>query len=353
MPNQKRYKKMTLWTKAYKFRIYPTKEQKLQLAKTFGCCRFVFNYFLTKSIHDYEETGKSNSVYDNQKELTQLKKQEEFAFLKEVDSQALNYSIANLGTAYSAFFDKRSRYPKFKKKSHSQSYNTQNTGRNFTIEGNKIALPKVGWVKIKKHREVEGQICYATISKTPSNCYYISLCCKNCPQIAYPLTNKEIGIDLGIHDFAIFDNGHRISNPKNLIAELQSLKRLQRKLSREQKGSSNFNKQRIRVAKKHAKIANRRKDFLHKLSTEIAKNHDLIAVEDLNVKEMMHDNKFAKYVADVSWSQFLTLLEYKSQWHGRKFVKVDKYFSSSQLCNCCGYKNSTVKDLNIRKWVCP
>lgn len=226
---------MTLWTKAYKFRIYPTKEQKLQLAKTFGCCRFVFNYFLAKSIHDYEETGKSNSVYDNQKELTQLKKQEEFAFLKEVDSQALNYSIANLGIAYSAFFDKRSGYPKFKKKSHSQSYSTQNTGGKLTIKGNRILVPRVGWVKVKKHREIEGQICYATISKTASNRYYICLCCKNCPQIAYSLTNKEIGIDLGIHDFAVFDNGHRISNPKNLISELQSLKRLQRKLSRNRK----------------------------------------------------------------------------------------------------------------------
>lgn len=353
-----------LVNKGYKFRIYPNIKQQESIAKMFGCCRYVYNTFLAKAKSDYETTGRSNSVYDNQKELTVLKKEPELAWLKEADSQALNQSLFDLGDAYSRFFRKQSRYPKFKKKCNAQSYTTcvTNSGQ-LQINDNRIYVPKVGWIKIKQHRAIDGRVTGGTISRTSSGKYFIALRCKECPVEEMDKVYSDIGIDLGIKSFIVSNSGQHVDSPKNLANMLPRLKYHQTKLSKKQRGSKNYEKQRIKVAKLHEKISNQRKDFLHKTSIQIIKNHDLIAVEDLDVKEMLESvsdtlcnsqlHTFKRNISDVSWSEFLRQLEYKSKWYSRKFVQVAKYFPSSQLCSCCGYKNTTVKNLDIRKWTCP
>ena len=348
---------MTGLIKSCKFRIYPNKYQQVMFAKTFGCCRFVYNYYLAKSISDYESKGSSNSVYDNQKDLTQLKKQERYSFLKEVDSQALNGTLDFLGKAYSSFFAKQSSYPKFKKKSHIQSYTTwvNRIDSRLAITNSRINIPKVGYVKIKQHRIIDGDIISGTISKTATGKYYISLIFKNCVQHELPKNNSSVGIDLGIKSFATLSDNEVIDNPHFLDASIRQLKKAQRKLSHKKKGSNNFEKQRRKVARKHEIVSNRRKDFLHKASSMIIKNHDFIAVEDLAIKELLETSTstMSRHIADVSWSEFIRQLEYKSQWYGRTFVKVDRYFASSQICSVCNYRNPLVKNLAVRKWICP
>lgn len=347
---------MNLLIKTFKFRIYPNKSQQEILAKNFGCCRFVYNYFLNKAIQNYKENKKFNSIYDNQKELTKLKKLEQYSFLKEADSQALNSSLTNLGYSYSRFFKKFSGYPKFKKKSYSQSYTTYNICNSICfIKENQIQMPKIGLVKIKKHRQIEGRIVSGTISKTTTGKYYVSLMCKDCQQFILPIINSPIGIDLGIKSFLTDQNGNKVDNNKYLEKSLKSLKFQQRKLSRKQKGSKNYQKQRIKLSRKHEKISNQRKDFLNKVSANIIKNHDFICAENLSSKEMLenNDHSMSRWISDCSWAEFLRQLKYKSEWYGRKFIQVDKYFASSQLCSCCGYKYPKIKNLSIRSWTCP
>lgn len=348
---------MTNLIKSYKFRMYPNKQQKEMFAKTFGCCRFVYNYYLDKSIIDYKSKGVSNSVYDNQKDLTQLKKQSEYSFLKEVDSQALNGSLEFLGRAYSNFFNKSGSYPRFKKKSHGQSYTTwvNNDASRLAISNTYIIIPKVGRVKLKQHRDIEGTIVSGTISKTATDKYFISITCKDVKQHLLSRVNIPVGIDVGIKSFAVLSDNNIVENPKLLDKSLRQLKKAQRKLSKKKRGSKNFEKQRIRVARKYEIVTCRRKDFLYKTSTMIIKNHDFIAVEDLAIKEMLKNSNsiMSRNISDVSWSEFIRQLEYKAQWYGRDFVKIDRYFASSQLCNVCGYKNIKIKNLSIRKWECP
>lgn len=351
--------------KGYKFRIYPNKTQQKQFDKIFGCTRFVYNYFLAKSEEDYKQGKEFSSTYDNQKMLTLMKKESEFEFLKQSDSQALNQAIANLGLAYSRFFKKLGDRPRFKKKSYDQSYTTFVTTNPSTlsIEGKRIYIPKVGQVRIKQHRSITGRVTSGTISRTASGKYFVSLHCQNSDVSYFDKTNSEIGFDLGIDSLLIDQNGNKINNPKHIRKTLDKIKLEQKKLQTKQKGSHNWQKQRIKIAKLHEKVANQRKDFLHKLSYNIVKNHDFIAAEDLNVKSMLESDfsqmpkqqqkAFHRNITDVSWNEFLRQLSYKANWYGKTFVQVNQFFPSSQLCSCCGYKNPLVKDLSVRRWVCP
>ena len=349
--------------KAYKFRIYPTEEQEIFFAKTFGCVRKVYNLMLNDRKKAYEEV--KNDPSKKMAFPTPAKYKKEFPFLKEVDSLALANAQLNLDKAYKNFFRNKSvGFPRFKsKKNPVQSYTTNNqNGTVALIDSKFIKVPKLkSLVRIKLHRRPKGMIKSATISRHASGKYYISLLCKE--EInELPKINSAIGIDLGIADFAILSDGQKIDNNRFTSKMEKKLKREQRKLSKrallaKNKGiplseAKNYQKQKRKVARLHEKVMNQRTDFLNKLSTEIIKNHDIICIEDLNVKGMLRNHKLARSISDVSWSSFVAKLQYKADWYGREIIKVDQWFPSSQICSECGHKDGK-KSLDIREWTCP
>lgn len=332
---------------AYKYRLYPNKEQQIYFAKCFGCVRFIYNRMLSDKIDYYKETRqKLNNT------PAQYKK--EFEWLKEVDAFALCNAQLNLQTAYNNFFKRPEvGFPKFKsKKNHKFSYTTNNQGGNIYVSDKYIKLPKIGLVKVRKHREFYGLIKSATVSQNPSGKYYVSVLVSQEDKEKLPISNNEIGIDLGIKEFAITSDGEMIENPKYLRKSEKKLRKLQKDLSRCKKGSKNREKCRIKVAKQHEKITNQRKDFLHKLSTRIIRENQTIVLEDLKVKNMMSNHKLAKSIADVSWGEFVRQLEYKADWYGREIIKIDTWYPSSQICSNCGHRDGK-KALSIREWTCP
>ena len=335
--------------RSYKFRIYPNAEQKEQLAQTFGCARFVYNWALSNKKEAYENNIKK-SANDVSKELTALKKDPNFIWLKDVSSVCLQQSLMNLDNAYQRFFKKQGGFPTFKKRSNRQSARYVKSA--FTFKNGQLKLAKQDkYMKVKFSRPLTGDINSLTVSKDPDGKYYVSFLVKETYQPPNK-SAKQIAIDLGIKDFATFSDGSKVANPNHLFKSLSKLKGLQRNLSRKKKGSKNRNKARIKLARLHSKIANQRSDFLHKLSTQIVNENQVICVEDLAVKEMLQQNKLiAKLASNLGWRNFLTMLEYKSNWNERQFIKVDRWFASSKTCSACGSINKELK-LSQRSWVC-
>ena len=337
--------------KGIKFRIYPNKEQQNLINQTLGCCRLIYNKGLAMRNEAYEN-GSKIGYSQTSAMLTDLKKDEKFAFLKLVDSIALQQSLRDLDRGFVNFFQKRAAHPVFKSKhNHHQSYRTINQRDNIRIVGKRIKLPKLGFVKIRQSMEV-GKINNVTIERTPTGKYFAVLNVEFEPE---PLINMGglIGIDVGIKDFYSDSNGNVVSNPKYLEKSMRKLIREQRKLSRKQKGSNNRNKQRVKVALVHEKITNQRNDFLQKQSTMLIRENQTICIEDLKVKNMIRNRRLAQHIASASWSKFFDMLTYKSVWYGNDIVKVPTMYPSSQTCSCCGYKNTLVKNLAVRVWECP
>ena len=337
--------------KGVKFRIYPNKEQQNLINQTHGCCRLIYNKGLSMRNEAYEN-GTKIGYSQTSAMLTELKKHEDFAFLKEVDSIALQQSLRDLDRSFVNFFQKHAAHPCFKSKhNRHQSYRTINQGDNIRIIGKYLKLPKLGLVKIRQSMEV-GKINNVTIEHTPTGKYFAVLNVEFEPQLK-PNNGGSIGIDVGIKDFYSDSNGIVVENPKYLEKSMRKLIREQRKLSRKQNGSNNRNKQRVKVALVHEKITNQRNDFLQKQSTMLIRENQTICIEDLKVKNMIRNHKLAQHISSASWSKFFDMLSYKATWHGNNVIKVPTMYPSSQTCSCCGYKNPLVKNLAIRKWECP
>lgn len=336
--------------RAFKYRLYPTTEQEEQLARQFGASRFVYNHFLRRRINQYAETGRGLSYHDTALELTELKKTDEYGWLKEANSQALQQSLRDLEKAYENFWSGRTRFPTFKKKHGRQSFRVP---QHFKLVDDGIVLPKLSLVRAVIHRPIEGRMMSVTVSRTPTGKYFASILCEvELPDPEPRLDQHEIGIDLGLKDFIVTSEGERVPAPKHLRKSERRLKRLQRQMSRRKKGSRGRAKARLLVARQHEKVANQRADFHHKLSRRLVDENQAIYVESLAVKNMLANHKLAKSIADAGWGEFLRQLGYKGQWYGCRIGQLDRFFPSSKLDNECGYIYDGLK-LSDRTWTCP
>ncbi len=336
--------------KAYKFRLLPTDEQKMLLSKHFGCVRFVFNFFLKEKQQHYLNNKKTLNYNTCAGNLVKMKR-EDHEWLKEVNSQSLQSALMNLETAYGNFFKKRSKFPKFKSKKVGYEVFHCPDSVNL-INSNLVRIPKFKeGIRFIKHRELKGEIKSATISKTPTGKYYISILTEQTPTKHLEKAGKSIGVDLGIKDFAITSEGQRYTNPKFLYKFQKKLKTAQQHLSRKVKGSKSRDRARLKVARIHEKITNSRNDMQHKVSMSLIKKYDMIALEDLNVKGMVKNHNLAKAISDSSWSSFVTKLTYKAQWYGKEVIKIDRFFPSSKACSDCDWIKRDLT-LDVRSWVC-
>lgn len=353
----KKYKRVI---RGSKFRIYPNQEQRIKFSKIFGCCRFIWNKMLAERIDFYNTTGESlinhyNDFYKGND------------FLKEVPARSLQMTERNLNTAYKNFFrrvskgDKRVGFPKFKKKQGKQSYQIYNDGDCIQICDNKVRLPKVGLVKIKQHRPIQGRIMTVTITKTPTDKYYISMNTEEWIEVDTIPVSGIVGIDLGIKDLAILDNGDKLENHETLDRYLEQLRFYQQKLSRASRGSNRYKKLQRKIARIHERIHNIRTDNIHKFTRKMINENQVIITEDLNIKGMLSNQTRSKkkrtrsrHIANASWYEFMRQFSYKSDWYDRVYQKVGKNYPSTQLCSCCGYKNIELRgNTSKRFWTCP
>lgn len=335
--------------KAFKYELIPTNTQKSQLTAALGSCRFVYNLALETKNAAYQ-AGKNYSCFDLIKQLPELK--EANTWLNDTPSQSLQQAISNLDNAFTNFFKGRGSFPKFKKKSSRQSFRVPIAVK-VDFDNWKVTLPKIGKVSLNISRTFNGLVKQATISKTPTNRYFISILVETGVEKEKLKAIQEIssvGIDLGIKHFAILSDGRKIDNPKYLIKAQRRLRIAQRSLARKKKGSKRRQKQKLVVAKIHEKIANQRKDFQHKLSTEITNQYDTICIENLNVAGMIKNHKLAKHIADAGWGQFETMLKYKADWYGKNILQIGRFEPSSKMCSC-GVINNELK-LSDREWMC-
>lgn len=339
--------------KAYKYKLEPTAEQKILIEKHIGSCRYIYNWALSLKIKSYEETGKSLSQFDINKRITSLKVENKW--LGEVNSQSLQGMTRNLESAFTKFFREKKGFPNYKsKKNPVQSFPVpQHYSVDF--EKNTIKLPKIGIVKAVLHRIFEGELKTATVSKSCTGKYYISILVEDGKELPTNGTFSEsttIGIDVGIKDFAVFSTGEKIENPKYLKNSIKRLKVLQKRVSKKQKGSKNRAKAKQRLAVLHEKITNQRNDFQHKLSFRLVSENQAVALETLNVKGMLKNHHLAQAISDSAWGSFVTKLEYKAEWFGKTILRIGQFEPSSKICHVCGYHKSdlTLKD---REWICP
>lgn len=345
--------------KVYKYRLYPNKKQIEQIQKTFGCCRFVYNKTLVYRKELYERKNESMSKIDCNNYVNRVLKKE-YEWLKNVDKFALTNSVYNMDSAYQKFFKEHAGYPNFKsKRNHKKSYSTNNGNFDrkhqiieISFEKNKIKLPKLKWVKAKLHREFVGKIKSATISQVPSGKYFVSILVET-EHVPMESTGCMIGIDLGIKDLLITSDGEKFDNIRITKKYENKLAKEQRKLSHKVKGSNNWNKQRIKVARIHEKIHNTRIDNLHKISHKLISENQVIVSEDLAVSNMVKNHSLAKAITDCGWYELTRQISYKSDWNNRQYIKIGRFTKSSQPCNVCGYINVETKDLSVREWICP
>ena len=335
----------------YKFRLYPNKEQVVYLSKLFGCCRLVYNHFLNEKQIQYKETKSSDSYNIQQAKLTQLRKISEYGFLNEIPLQVLQCSLRNMHTAFDRFYKHKGGYPNYKSKRDKQAFRMP---QSFKLQDNKLYIPKLkSGIKCVVSKELVGKPCFATVTKSKSGKYFVSITVKQDNYTLYSHTNKSVGLDLGIKDLVITSDGIKYPRLKKQIKQLKrKLKHNQKHLSRKQHGSKRYEKQVLKCNRIYEKITNVKTDYIHKITTQLVKQYDIIKVEDLNIKGMVKNHKLAEVINECNWGEFVNMLQYKCDWNNKQLVKVDKFYPSSQLCSNCGYKNIKLKNLNIRQWKC-
>ena len=344
--------------KAYKYKLIPNKKQMETLSKYFGCVRFIYNWGLNKKIETHKESGKSIGYVQLSRELTLLKQQKEFEWLKECSSDSLIQSLRNLDAAFSNFFKKNAKYPKFKTKKCSRDSVKFRKTVHFDFRDWTVKLPKIGKIYLCKNRtfnQATNKIVNCTVSRDNCGTYWCVVTVddlQEMPSKAEISKDSSVGIDLGIKDYAILSDGRKFSNPKHLENTKKKLAHLQKVFARKEKGSKNYEKMRIKVAKCHRKIANKRNDSLHNLSSYLVNNYKTICLEDLNVKGMLQNHHLARAIQDASWYEFTRQLQYKSDWKGDNVIYIGRFEPSSKTCSVCGYKKEDLK-LSDRKWTCP